>query len=158
MKILLTLFVSCLICFAQNFNVSNSQELRDALSQSANNHQDDVITLQKGTYLTSKKGAFLFQDNQQYNLTIQSAKHLSAKDVVLDGEKVSQIINYQNSKNSTLYLKGVTLQNGNFSYYAGMLFSNQGIDLEDCHIKSDIISSKTLYALKGMNMVNISLQ
>lgn len=157
MKIILTMFISCLICFAQNFNVSNSDELREALSKSANNNQDDVITLQKGTYLTSTKGVFLFQDNQQHNLTIKSAAHLSAKDVILDGGHMSQIINYQNSKNSTLYLKGVTLQNGNFNY-AGMLFSNQGVDLEDCHIKSELISSKTLYALKGMSMVNISLQ
>jgi|GEM_PF-6092002 len=84
---LIALFAISNLAFAQTFNVSTIQELRQALQDAAGNGQSDVIQLADGTYKTTDDGggAFTFLDNKNYDMTIQGS---SAENVVLSGDKI----------------------------------------------------------------------
>jgi len=73
------------------FNVSTTQELREALLNAAQNGQSDTIILANGTYATTDDGGgtFIFLDNENYDLTIKGS---SAENVVLNGGDVHQVI------------------------------------------------------------------
>lgn len=153
MKVLLVLCFVLFNLYGEEFIVNNEKELKNALIRSQNNHQSDTIILKKGTYKVYDK-AFTFFDNQNYDLTLKSENTINNEEVILDGQNQSQILSFSNTKTSTLELKGITIINGLLSQTAGIIFSNQNIRLENCKIENVDNYFKSLYALKGLQIVS----
>ena len=78
---------------AETFNVSTTQEFRQALQDAATNGQADTIILANGTYKTTDDGGgtFTFFDNENYDLTIQGSL---PENVVLSGDNTHQVLNF----------------------------------------------------------------
>lgn len=113
--VLSTLFLSS-FALSQEFNVSNTQEFREALEDAALNGESDTITLEEGVYKTTDDGlgVFLFADSQEQNLTIRAKDG----DVILSGDSSSAILKVSNSSDNTLFLENLTFTNANVSGYA----------------------------------------
>jgi len=55
--------------FAEVFNVTNEEVLRQALNTAASNNQDDVINISAGTYNTSGE-TFTYSTEEDFSLTM----------------------------------------------------------------------------------------
>jgi len=123
------------IVFAQTFNVSNTQELRQTLQDAAGNGQSDVIVLADGTYKTTDDGGgtFTFLDNENYDLTIQGS---SPENVVLSGDNTNQVLNF-NVINfvRTITFANVSVINGNSETDGGGIYSSGvNLNIDNCTI------------------------
>ena len=125
------------------WNVSSVSEFRQALEDASANGESDRIILAKGVYKTTDDGLgkFTFDDNEEFNLTIESEKGLTQKDVILDGNNTNQVFNFNNSKNSTLSFKRVSIINGKSATKGGGVYSNKNIDINKCNISKNTTSS-----------------
>ncbi len=121
------------------WNVSNVAEFRQALEDAANNGTNDRIVLSKGTYSTTSDeiGTFEFNDNEEYNLTIQAKDGLTYKDVILDGNNTNGVLSFNNTKNSTLILKNITISHGNGDSDIGGIKDNQNIVVIKCQVSNN---------------------
>ena len=121
------------------WNVSDVTGLRQALEDAAANGENDRIVLEAGVYNVDSDGlgTFKFNDNEAFNLTIESAEGLTNKDVVLDGNNTHQVFNFNNTEDSILILKGVSVIDGNSSTSGGGVYSNHNIKVEDCNISNN---------------------
>ena len=126
------------------WNVSTVTELRQALENASANGENDKILLSAGTYKTTSDGlgTFKFNDNEEFNLTIESVEGLSRDDVVLSGDHSMQVFNFNNTKNSTLIFRGVSIIDGNSSTNGGGIYSNQNIEVENCDITNNNSDNK----------------
>ena len=124
------------------WNVSTVTEFRQALEDAAANGENDRIVLTAGTYNTTSDGlgTFTFNDNEEFNLTIESLSG-THKDVVLDGNGTQRVFNFNNTKSATLIFKAVSVTNGNSSSTGGGIYSNKNIEIEDCNISNNVTSS-----------------
>jgi len=122
------------------WNVSNISEFRQALEDATANGESDRIVLAKGRYNVTIDGlsTLTFDDNEEFNLTIESADGLTSKDVILSGNKSTQVFNFNNTANSTLIFKGVSVIDGNSSSDGGGIYSSKNIE-----ITNSIISNNT---------------
>ena len=125
------------IAFAQTFNVSTTQELRQALQDAAGNGQSDVIMLADGTYKTTDNGGgtFTFLDNEDYDLTIQGS---SAENVILDGDNTDQVLNF-NIINyvRTIHILNISVTNGHSETDGGGIYTAENINIENCIISGN---------------------
>jgi len=125
------------IAFAETFNVSTTQELRQALQDAATNGQDDVIILADGTYKTTDDGGgtFTFLDNEDHELTIRGS---SADNVILSGDDTDQVLNLIviNSE-ITIHLVKISVQNGKSENDGGGIFSEENLAIENCKISGN---------------------
>lgn len=159
-KVLFLLVTFSVFSFGETFFVNDSNEFREALKKASSNGQSDKIVLNKGVYKTSKNnlGTFSFLDNEEFDLTIESANNLDKKEVVLDGSGRDQVLNYTNTKNSTLYLRNITIANGKVPSIAGVIFTNQSIDIENCNIlNSYSVQNNSIFAFKNLKMSNTNI-
>jgi hypothetical protein len=122
------------------WNVSTVPEFRQALEDASTNGENDTIILAKGVYNTTSDGlgTFIFNDNEEFNLTIKSAEGLIHKDVILDGNNRNQVFNFNNTEKSTLTLKNISIINGNSTSSGGGFYSNQITMIENCNISNNI--------------------
>jgi len=125
------------------WNVSNVTELRQALENASANGENDKIILSAGVYKTTSDnlGTFTFDDNEEFNLTIEAKKGLTSSDVVLNGNHSTQVLNFNNQEISTLILKNISVVDGNSSKEGGGIYSNQNIELYDCNISNNTVAS-----------------
>jgi len=129
------------------WNVSNMTEFRDALESAALNGTGDKIILEAGTYnvMSDNLGTLNFDDNEEFNLTIQAKEGLTYSDVILDGNNTQQVFNFDNKLDSTLTIKNISLINGKSSIGGG-IYSGNNIVIEDCNISNN---TSTTYSLAG---------
>ena len=141
---IMALFAVSNLAFAQTFNVSTSQELRQALEDATTNGQSDVIKLTDGTYKTTDDGGgtFTFLDNEDYSLTIQGS---AAENVILSGDNTDQVLNFKIiNYTQTIYLSNLSVINGNATGNGGGIESQADLDIENCSI-----SDNTSYGYGG---------
>jgi len=124
--------------FAETFNVSTTQELRQALLDAATNGQDDIIILADGTYATTDDGGgtFVFLDNENYDLTLQGS---SPENVILSGGNTHQILNARTVSIDlmTIKLKNLALKFGYSTESGGGIGTEEKLDIENCIIASN---------------------
>jgi len=126
------------------WNVSTVTEFRQALENAASNGENDTIVLNAGIYKTTIDGlgTFDFNDNEKFDLTIESAKGLTYRDVILDGDNTDSVFDFDNNnitKDSLLTFKGISVINGKTeSKKAGGINSAVSIKIEDCNISGNI--------------------
>jgi len=126
------------------WNVSNVTEFRQALEDASANGENDKIVLSAGVYNVDSDGlgTFSFDDNEEFNLTITSAEGLNRDDVILDGNNTCQVFNFDNTQNSTLILKGISIVDGNnSSSYGGGVYTNHNIKIDNCKIYNNIATA-----------------
>jgi len=122
--------------FAQGatFNVSTTQELRQALLGAAQNGQSDTIILANGTYATTDDGGgtFIYLDNENYNLTIQGS---SAENVILSGVNTHQVLNINViNYNVLISLDSLSIKNGFSTVSGGGFYTNENLIMQNCKI------------------------
>jgi len=109
------------------FNVTNEDELRDALSMAESNGEEDVINLADGLYRTFGE-PFTFETDEDFSLTIEGK---GASLTMLDGDGLSRVLTIQSIPgNPTLpqfpvTLENLTIQKGN-NQSSGNFFDEQG--------------------------------
>jgi len=93
-------------------NVSNTAELRTALTQAANDGRDDIIVLANGTYKTTDDGLgqFKYSTSEKHTLTLRGS---SSANVILDGDKSSRVLYIYGG--TSLHLEKLTVQNGHLT-------------------------------------------
>lgn len=126
------------------WNVSTVAEFRQALEDAAANGSNDKIVLSAGTYKTTSDGlgTFKFNDNEKYDLTIASAEGLSYNDVVLSGDNSTQVFNFNNTEDSTLIFKGISVIDGNSSTNGGGIYTNHNIKIKNSIISNNMAISQ----------------
>jgi len=122
------------------WNVSNVTEFRQALENASANGENDRIVLSAGTYKTTEDGlgTFQFNDNEEFDLTIESAEGLSRDDVVLSGDHSTQVFNFNNTQDSTLIFRGVSIIDGNATTNGGGVYANHNIKIKNCDISNNL--------------------
>ncbi len=118
---------------AQTFNVATTPQLRTALENSAINGEADTIILADGTYKTTDDslGTFTFFDNESYSLTLKG----SSKDkVILSGDHVSQIFNFETTTNKAgLIVENITFSDANNTNSpGGAIFTDYTLTVVSC--------------------------
>lgn len=122
---------------AATFNVSTTQELRQALSAAAVNVQSDTIVLAAGTYATTDDGGgtFNFTADESYDLTIQGS---SPDNVVLSGDNTDRVLKFDvNNSVQRIYLTNISIINGKSSVDGGGIFSYEALHIENCIISGN---------------------
>ncbi len=141
--------------------VSNIQEFREALEKASANGENDRIVLAKGTYNVTSDGlgTLEFDDDEEFNLTIQAEEGLTFKDVILDGNNSTQVFNFDNKENSTLVLKNISVVDGNSSTNGGGVYSNQNMEVLDCNISNNVTSSNGggVYSSQNMKVLDCNI-
>jgi len=130
------------------FNVTNEDELRDALSMAESNGEDDVINIAAGVYQTF--GApFEYSSAQDFALTIEGA---GAGFTILDGGETNRVleINTVSEADIVITIKSLTIQNG---YHLSMLEDgyipggaginafSQNVSIENCEFINNFVST-----------------
>lgn len=129
------------VASAATFNVSTTQELRQALIDAAQNGQSDTIILADGTYATTDDGGgtFNFLDYENYDLTIKGS---SPDNVVLSGDNTDGVLKFNISNSGQLiYLNHISIINGKSSNLCGGIFSYEALDIENCIISGNTTES-----------------
>jgi hypothetical protein len=119
--------------------VSNTAELRKALTEVASNGKNDTIVLSAGTYKTTDdgQGTFTYSSSEDYNLTIKSANGLSRDDVVLDGDNSNRIFNL-NINGKTINLEKISIRHGYSNQNGGAIYFGSGtIIVKDSNISNN---------------------
>ena len=129
--------------FSATFNVNTALELHQALEDTALNGENDTIILQPGTYSTDSNGlgTFMFNDTEEYNLTIKGADGYGMNDIVLDGNTTYQVMNFTNSKSFTLKIENLSIFNGKSGSNGGGLYTTGDIIVKDCNISNNSASN-----------------
>ena len=140
---LLALFIVTInqIAFAQTFNVSSTQGLRQALQDAASNGEGDTIVLADGTYKTTDDagGTFTFLDNENYDLTIQGS---SPEKVILSGDYTDQVMNFNVINfERTIYIINLSVINGQSEERGGGIYSTEDLNIENVTISNDNVSN-----------------
>lgn len=143
-NILIIAYVILLVSFSQRlsiastFNVSTTQELRQALLDSATNGQADTVILAEGTYSTTDDGGgtFTFLDNENYDLTLQGS---SAENVILSGDNTHQVLNINVINHSVLIsLNNLSIINGYSTDSGGGLYTKENLTIQNCKISENM--------------------
>ena len=127
--------ISASAVFGANFQISTAFELHAALKQAAINGEDDVVTLEVGTY----SGNFTFAPEDTQSLTLQGAKGTNPEDVILDGADTNSVLTlWASQTKGSVVVSGLTMQNGNVSNGQGggirVAFANASLKLTLRHV------------------------
>ncbi len=124
------------------WNVSTVAEFRQALEDASANGENDKIVLSAGTYKTTSDGlgTFKFNDDEAFDLTVEAEEGLGRDDVVLSGDYSTQVFNFNNTEDSTLIFRGVSIVDGNGSLGSGISTVHH-IKIENC----DVINNSSSY-------------
>lgn len=146
MKRIMFFFCFCVYVQGAIFNVSNTKELRDALSIANSTDTNDTIYLSEGTYKTTEDSLGTFN--------VKNAILIGSKtgDTILDGDDTYTVVYAENS-----ILQNLVITNGK----GGSLYRASGIDGENYTIiNSKIIHNHNKYGSWGAgvhshNKVNV---
>lgn len=127
------------LSYGITFNVTNSFELKDALSNAAalTTTEDTTINLADGIYGTAviSSGFIYSSSTNTGNITLIGS---NPDNVILDGDDTYLILDFKPPTTGTLYLKNITLKNGKYSNYtqryASAVYSSRYLDIENCNI------------------------
>jgi len=136
MKKSLVFLTTLVSLYAQTFNVSTTEELRNALSKAATSGENDTIILADGIYKTTDygKGAFAYLSNEDNNLTIKGS---NPNKVILSGDNKNQILNFQSDGNSILKLENLTFKDGKTSDKGGGVYCKNNLIVKDCNFTNN---------------------
>jgi len=114
--------------FGHEFHVKTSEELYFALKSSENNEEDDTIILSKGRYVATEDQKFKYKSKEDFDITIESEEGLRQSDVVIDGNKLSSVLFFENSHHKIIVsICRLTINNGKTrNVGAGILMKNFG--------------------------------
>lgn len=121
------------------FDVTNEEELRQALSDSASNSEDDAINIAAGEYLTNGV-IFTYSAEEDFSLTIVGE---AAGSTIISGGGLSRVLEITNqttnSSEATLIIRNLTISGGSESEAPYMVagFKASGfkdITIEKCAI------------------------
>ena len=133
--------------FSTVFDVTNEDELREALSLAQSNGEDDVINIAAGLYSTGGV-PFSFSSDEDFSLAIEGE---GAGLTILDGGEMSRVLEINTVSEASVFItiKGLTIQNGfhvsipgdiSKSDGAGIYAVSQNITIEDCEFIDNSIS------------------
>ena len=96
---------------AATFNVSDAEQLTQALTDAANNQEDDVVKIQQGTYV----GNFIYASSDEaFSLTVEggyssdfTSREVDAANTVLDGNETGNVLVWSSLKGTKLEVDGV---------------------------------------------------
>ena len=118
--------------YAKEFCVSTVNDLNTALSEAANNYEDDVIKLVQGTY----QGNFRYSSTHGNKLTIEGGyqegcqeRELDPLNTVLDGGENDRVL-WLKDPGGSFVIEGVTIKNGYINRDGGGLYISEGIQAE----------------------------
>ena len=96
--------------FSTVFDVTNEDELREALSLAQSNGEDDVINIAAGLYSTGGV-PFSFSSDEDFSLAIEGE---GAGLTILDGGEMSRVLEINTVSEASVFItiKGLTIQNG----------------------------------------------
>ncbi|MBW2484107.1 MAG: hypothetical protein JRF05_01965, partial [Deltaproteobacteria bacterium] len=137
LSIIFSISIFCTHLQAATFNVSTTEELRQALLDAAINMQADTIVLADGTYATTDDGGgtFNFTADESYDLTIQGS---SPDNVVLSGDNTDRVLEFDvNNSVQQIYLTNISIINGKSSVDGGGIFSYEPLIIENCIISGN---------------------
>jgi len=114
--------------FGHEFNVKTSEELYLALKSSENNEEDDTIILSKGRYVATAEHKFEYKSKEDFDIILESEEGLRQSDVVIDGNKLSSVLLFENSHHKIIVsICRLTINNGKTrNVGAGVLMKNSG--------------------------------
>ena len=118
------------LSYSQDFCVSTSQELQDALATAANNDEPDLIKIVQGTY----NGNFNYNSSKGFGITLQggytagcSARSVDPGNTVLDGLAIDRVLFVIDHAGGTISIEGLKIQHGSTDYTgAGMWIESSG--------------------------------
>jgi len=92
----------------------------------------------------------------------EAKKGLTSSDVVLNGNHSEQVLNFNNQEVSTLILKNISVVDGNSTKNGGGVYSNQNIELYNCNISNNIVTSWNIggggfYSAKQTTVINSTI-
>lgn len=145
--------------FGATFYVNSSSQLRQALADAATNGENDTIILESGVYRVTDDGigTFSYQSSEEYNVTIMGNSNYARKTIILDGANKYQILNIQNQKPFTLYLKHLTIVNAKTYALGGGVHTNGQIFIEDCNISNNIANSAAGFYTTSVALIKDSI-
>ena len=122
--------------------VSNVSELRAALLSAENNGMHDVIVLGDGIYVTTSDGlsSFVYTGSDETSLTLIGS---DPANVILSGDGVDRVL-YLTDNNyvSTIFLKNISIRDGNGTAYGGGFVSYMGeLNIDNCIITNNHLFS-----------------
>ncbi|HIO70296.1 MAG TPA: hypothetical protein EYG60_00005, partial [Campylobacterales bacterium] len=136
-RLLLVLFFSVISLFGENFTVTTTAELRQALKVASENNQSDTIILQSGLYSVIDDGVGLLEYNvsNDDNLTLIGADN----NVTLSGEKLSQILKIDTQ--GTVILAKLNFINGKVEDTGGgAVYIKGNLIIQDCNFTNNSAS------------------
>jgi predicted outer membrane repeat protein len=131
----------------ETFNVTNEEELREALSSAGSNGADDVINIAAGIYNTGGQ-PFTYESDEDFSLTIVGE---TPGLTILDGSGMSRVLKITTVSTATIIMsiRGLTVQNGlhistpddmSISDGAGIYVTSQNISIQDCQFINNNVS------------------
>jgi len=147
LSFIVSLMLYPVVGYSAVFNVTNEDELRQALSIAESNGEDDSINVKAGLYRTFGE-PFTFETDEDFSLTIEGE---GAGISTLDGDGLSRVLAIESNNENfqlSVTIRGVTVQNG-FSEDKGGPFTedqNGGgliilkaglVTIEDCDFTSN---------------------
>ena len=135
-SILVPLLLFPRVVHSEVFNVTNEDELREALSTTESNGEDDTINLIAGLYHTNGV-PFTYDSDEEYSLTIEGE---GAGLTILDGGGINRVLEINAvSDFAVISLKGLTIRNGYYESMpedmfggAGIFIISQNLTIQDC--------------------------
>ena len=136
-KLLLLPALLTVSLLAQTFNVSTTPEFRTALTNAAQNGEDDTIILADGTYKTTDdgQGTFIFLDNEAHTLSLKGS---DSTNVILSGDHLNQILKHNSTAKAPLLLEKLSFFDANTTELGGAVRASDDIIVTDCNISNNI--------------------
>ncbi len=153
MKKILCISILASSIFAQDFIVTNSNELKEALETSQENSQDDTIFLKSGNYNILNKKPFFYKSKEKNSLTL-----IGSDKTYISGNNNTQLINFTNNNEMSIKLDNIIFRNGNNKYNAGYIYSNQNLIINNCtFIEEKVFLNKLIFSNKNLKILNSNL-
>jgi hypothetical protein len=106
----------------EDFCVSTTTELQDALTDAQANGEADIIMIKRGTY----NGSFVYQSNEGHSITLLggygtscAGRVLNPLNTILDAAGTGQrVLLVENNGGGDIFIEGITVRNGNESGFS----------------------------------------
>ena len=130
--------------YTETFNVTNEDELREALSSAESNGEDDTINVATGLYETHGE-TFIFESDEDFSLTIEGK---GAGKTIMDGGDMDRVLEINSVSDADVFIsiKGLTIRDGfhvsipgdlSISNGGGIYVVSQNLTIEDCEFISN---------------------
>ena len=162
---LIFMFFSFTFLSAEGFHVTNGNEFQDALTDAADNGEDDIIYMSSGVYYRTNEDGdryanFEFNGEDSRSLTIIGEAGASSSDIIIDAYGSGFCLNIRDRSfetdddlNQEFHVSGITFQNGNTAECSAGLHIYaplRSVIVNDCVIRNNITY---LYSGGGVKVV-----